>query len=173
MRVAHAKTVSASAVTAIVRQVDSAVAMSAFGSLGALARDALLRDRMLAGLSAVFAALAGLLAAMGLAGLASVNVTSRTREIGIRLALGGSRRSIQRLVLREVGLLVGCGVAAGLALFLSANRVLRSVLFEISPGDPVTIALAIGTLASIGLLAALLPARRAARLDPVVTLRCE
>jgi putative ABC transport system permease protein len=173
MRVPHARTVSASAVTAIVRELDPGVAMSAFGSLGALARDALLRDRMLAGLSLVFASLAGLLAAMGLAGLASVNVTRRTREIGIRLALGASRGSVERLVLREVAVLVGCGVAAGLALFLSANRVLRSVLFEISPGDPVTIALAIGALASVGLVAALLPARRAARLDPAITLRCE
>lgn len=173
MRVPHAGTVSASAVTAIVRELDPGVAMSAFGSLGALARDALLRDRMLAGLSLVFASLAGLLAAMGLAGLASVNVTRRMREIGIRLALGASRRSVERLVLREVALLVACGVTAGLALFLSANRVLRSVLFEISPGDPVTIALAIGALASIGLLAALLPVRRAARIDPAVTLRCE
>jgi ABC-type antimicrobial peptide transport system permease subunit len=149
------------------------VVMSAFGGLGAMARDALLRERMLAGLSLVFASLAGLLAAIGLAGLASVNVTSRTREIGIRLALGGSRRSVEWLVLREVTVLVGCGIAAGLALFLSGNRVLRSVLFEISPGDPSTIALAIGTLATIGIVAGLLPARRAARVDPAVTLRCE
>ncbi len=173
MRVPHAGTVSASAVSAIVRQLDPGVAMSAFGSLGTLARDALLRDRMLAGLSLVFASLAGLLAAMGLAGLVSVNVTRRTREIGIRLALGASRGSVERLVLREIALLVGCGVAAGLALFLSANRVLRSVLFEISPGDPATMGLAIAALATIGLLAGLLPARRAARLDPAVTLRCE
>ena len=173
MQVPRAGMVSATALTEIVRQLDPDVAMSAFGSLGALARDALLRDRMLAGLSLVFASLAGLLAAMGLAGVASVNVTRRTREIGIRLALGASRRSVERLVLREAAVLVGVGLAAGLALFLSANRVLRSVLFEISPGDPVTIALAIGALASVGLFAGLLPARRAARLDPAMTLRCE
>jgi putative ABC transport system permease protein len=135
--------------------------------------DALLRERMLAGLSQVFAALAGLLAGMGLAGLTSVNVTRRTREIGIRLALGASRGSVQRLVLREVAVLIGGGTAAGLVLFLSANRVLRSMLFEISPDDPIMIVLAIAALATIGVLAGSLPARRAARVDPAVTLRCE
>jgi ABC-type antimicrobial peptide transport system permease subunit len=152
----------------MVRELDPNVAMSAFGGLGTLARDELLRERMLAGLSLVFASLAGLLAAMGLAGLTSVNVTRRTREIGIRLALGASRGSVERLVLREVALLVGAGIAVGVALFLSVNRVLRSVLFEISPGDPVTIGLAIAALAGIGVLAGVLPAHRAARVDPAV-----
>jgi putative ABC transport system permease protein len=173
LRVPRAETVSAAAVTEMVRRLDRGVALTAFGSLGTLARDALLRERMLAGLSQVFAALAGLLAAMGLAGLTSVNVTRRTREIGIRLALGASRGSVQRLVLREVAVLIGGGTAAGLVLFLSANRVLRSMLFEISADDPVTIALAIAALAAVGVLAGLLPARRAAHVDPAVTLRCE
>jgi len=173
LRVPRAETASAAAVTEMVRRLDPGVAMSAFAGLGALARDALLRERMLAGLSLVFASLAGLLAAMGLAGLTSVNVTRRTREIGVRLALGASRGSVERLMLREVAVLVGAGVAAGLALFLSANRVLRSLLFEISPNDPVTIGLAIAALAAIGVVAGLVPARRAARVDPAVTLRCE
>jgi predicted permease len=173
LRVPRAETVSAAAVTEMVVRLDRGVALTAFGSLGTLARDALLRERMLAGLSQVFAALAGLLAGMGLAGLTSVNVTRRTREIGIRLALGASRGSVQRLVLREVAVLIGGGTAAGLVLFLSANRVLRSMLFEISPDDPITIVLAIAALATIGVLAGSLPARRAARVDPAVTLRCE
>ena len=173
LRVPRADTVSAAAVTEMVRGLDRNVALTAFGSLGTLARDALLRDRMLAGLSQVFAALAGLLAAMGLAGLTSVNVTRRTREIGVRLALGASRGSVQRLMLREVVVLIGGGTAVGLVLFLSANRVLRSMLFEISAGDPVTIALATAALAAIGALAGWLPARRAAHVDPAVTLRSE
>ena len=168
-----AGTVSATAVTDMVRQLDPGVAMSAVGSLGALARDALLRERMLAGLSLVFASLAGLLAAMGLAGLTSVNVTQRTREIGIRRALGASRGSVQWLVLREIAVLVGAGIAGGLGLFLSANHVLRSVLFGISPDDAATIVLTIAGLGVIGILAGLPPARRAAGVDPAVTLRCE
>jgi predicted permease len=173
LRVPRADMVSATAVTEMVKRLDRSVAMSGFGSLEAVARDALLRERMLAGLSLVFASLAGLLAAMGLAGLTSVNVTRRTREVGIRLALGASRGSVQRLMLKEVAVLVGVGVAAGLALFLPASHVLRSVLFEISPDDPATIVLAIVTLAVVGVLAGLLPARRAARVDPAVTLRLE
>ena len=80
---------------------------------------------------------------------------------------------MQRLVLREVAVLIGGGTAAGLLLFLSANRVLRSMLFGISPDDPVAIALAIAALAAIGVLAGWLPARRAAHVDPAVTLRGE
>lgn len=173
LRVARPETVSVTAVSEIVRRLDSGVAMSAFGRLDALAREALLRERMLAGLSLVFASLAGLLAAMGLAGLTSVNVTRRTREIGIRLALGASRASVERLVLREVAVLVGTGIGAGVALFLSANRVLRSMLFEISPSDPLTIVAVIAAVVVIGVLGGLLPARRAAGIDPAVTLRCE
>ena len=147
--------------------------MSTVGSLGALARDALLRERMLAGLALVFASLAGTLAAMGVAGLTSVNVTRRTREIGVRLALGASRASVEWLMLREGTLLVGAGLAVGLALFLSANRVLQFLLLDISPDDPATIVLAIAALAAISVPAGLLPARRAARIDPAVTLKCD
>jgi ABC-type antimicrobial peptide transport system permease subunit len=110
---------------------------------------------------------------MGIAGLASVNVTHRTREIGIRFALGGSRRSVQWLALRESAVLVGAGIAGGLGLFLSANHVLRSVLFEISPDDPATIVLTIAAVIVIGTLAGLHPAHRAAGVDPAVTLRCQ
>ncbi|MEX2663874.1 MAG: hypothetical protein WD227_18235 [Vicinamibacterales bacterium] len=77
------------------------------------------------------------------------------------------------MVLREIALLVSAGIAVGVTLFLSANRVLRSVLFEISHGDPLTIGLAIAALAAIGVLAGVVPAHRAARVDPAVTLRCE
>jgi ABC-type antimicrobial peptide transport system permease subunit len=165
--------VSATEVTEMVKRLDRGVAMSGFGSLEAVARDTLLRERMLAGLSLVFASLAGLLAAIGLAGLTSVNVTRRTREVGIRLALGASRGSVQRLMLKEVALLAGAGIGAGLTLWLPASHVLRSMLFEISPDDPVTIVLAIVALAIVVVLAGLLPARRAARVDPAVTLRRE
>ena len=173
LKMERPEAITAAAVTDMVRRMDRGVAVTAFGRLSTLARDMLLRDRMLAGLSLVFAVLAGVVAAMGLAGLTSVNVTRRTREIGIRLALGASRGSVQRLVLQEVIVLVGVGAAAGLTIFLLANRVLRSMLFEISSNDPVTIVMAVTALAAIGVLAGLVPARRAAHVDPAVTLRCE
>lgn len=173
LRVARPDTVSVTAVTEIVRRLDPGVAMSAFGGLGALAREALLRERMLAGLSLVFASLASLLAAIGLASVSSINVTRRMREIGIRLALGASRGSVEWIVFREVVVLIGAGVAAGMALFLSAHRVLRSVLFEISSIDPPTILAAIAAVAVIGILGGMLPARRAAAVDPALMLRSE
>jgi len=173
LKMERPEAITAAAVTDMVRRMDRGVAVTAFGRLSTLARDMLLRDRMLAGLSLVFAVLAGVVAAIGLAGLASVNATHRMREMGIRLALGASRGSVQRLVLQEVIVLVGVGAAAGLTIFLLANRVLRSMLFEISSNDPVTIVMAVTALAAICVLACLVPARRAARVDPAVTLRCE
>jgi len=149
------------------------VAIREFGRLDALARDALLRERILAGLSLVFAGLSAILAEMGLFGVASFNVTNRTREIGIRLALGASRGTVERMVLREVAWLVAAGAALGVALFMAGNRVLGSMLFEVSPDDPLTIAVAAVGLAVIATLAGLVPARRAARVDPAVTLRRE
>ena len=173
LKMERPEAITTAAVTDMVRRTDRGVAVTAFGRLSTLARDTLLRDRMLAGLSLVFAVLAGVVAAMGLAGLASVSVTHRMREMGIRLALGASRGSVQRLVLQEVIVLVGAGTAAGLTIFLLANRVLRSMLFAISSNDPVTIVMAVTALAAICLLACFVPARRAARVDPAVTLRCE
>lgn len=97
----------------------------------------------------------------------------RKREIGIRLALGASRGSVERMVLREVAGLVVAGATIGLALFLAGNRVLGSMLFEVSPDDPQTIAAAAAGLTVMATVAGLLPARRAARVDPAVTLRRE
>ena len=167
------RAVTAGAVAAVVNGIDPGVATREFGSLEALARDRLLRDRMLAGLSLVFAALSGILAGMGLVGVASFNVTRRTREMGIRMALGASRRAIEWMILREVAWLVAAGGSIGVALFLAGNRVLGSMLFEVSADDPLTIALVAVGLAVVATMAGLLPARRAARVDSAVTLRCE
>jgi ABC-type antimicrobial peptide transport system permease subunit len=165
--------VTAQAVGTLIKRLDPAVAMTRFGSIAEFARAALLRERMLAGLSLVFAGLSGLLAAMGLFGLASFNVTRRTREIGIRLALGATRAAVQRTVLAEVGALAAVGAAIGLSVFVAASRVLRSQLFDVTPTDPPTIVAAALVLAVVAWAAGLLPARRASRVDPAVTLRYE
>ena len=173
IRTATPGAVSAQAMGTLIKRLDPAVAMTRFGSIAEFARAALLRERMLAGLSLVFAGLSALLAAMGLFGLASFNVVRRTREMGIRLALGATRGAVQRTVLGEVGALAAVGAVIGLAVFVAASRVLRSQLFDVTPTDPPTIAAATVVLAFVACAAGLLPARRASRVDPAVTLRYE
>lgn len=173
MRTAVPGAVSATAAAALVKRLDAGVAMTEFGSIAQRARDVLLRERMLAGLSLVFAGLSAVLAAMGLFGLASFNVTRRTREIGIRLALGATRTAVEGMVLREVAALAAVGAVIGLAVFAGASRVLQSQLFEVAPTDPPMIALGTLVLALVACAAGLLPARRASRVDPAVTLRYE
>lgn len=165
--------IPAAAVSDLVRRIDANVAMTKFGPVTALARAALFRERMLSGLSVVFAALSAVVAAIGLLGVASFNVTRRTREIGIRLALGASQGKVAWMVLREVAWLVTAGGCLGVGLFFAGNRVLASMLFQVSANDPWTIVVAAAGLALTALVAGVVPARRAAGVDPAVTLRCE
>jgi ABC-type antimicrobial peptide transport system permease subunit len=110
---------------------------------------------------------------MGLFGITSFNVVRRTREIGIRLALGATRAAVQRAVLGEVAALAGAGATIGLSVFVAGSHVLRSQLFDVTPTDPRAMAVATVALVVLAGLAGLLPARRASRVDPAVTLRCE
>ena len=173
LRTTSPNAISAVAVGELVRRLDPVVAITQYGSLSALARETFLRERMLAGLSLVFAALSAIVAALGLFGVTSFHVTRRTREFGIRLALGASRGNVERMILREVGRLVVAGEAIGLVLYLAANRVLHSMVFQVSPNDPLTISLAAATLAIVAMMAGLLPARRAANVNPAVSMRSE
>lgn len=133
----------------------------------------LLQERVTAMLSAFFGALTLLLAAIGLYGLMAHTVTQRTREIGIRVALGASRRSVLKMILRETLALVLGGVLIGLPCALAASRLIAHLLFGLSPRDPGTLAFVAGALLSVGILAGYLPARRAMRVDPMVALRHE
>jgi putative ABC transport system permease protein len=117
--------------------------------------------------------LAILLATISLYGVMSYNVARRRNEIGIRMALGAEQGLVLRMVLGEVALLVGVGLAAGLGAALASTRLLASFLYGLSPADPVTLALAAVLLAAVAALAGYLPARRASRLDPMVALREE
>jgi ABC-type antimicrobial peptide transport system permease subunit len=131
------------------------------------------RERMLAELSGVFGVLALVLACVGLYGTMSYAVARRTSEIGIRMALGARRGEMLWLVLRETLLLVALGVAIGLPASMAATRFLQDYLFELKPTDPATIGAAAMILAAIAVLAGYLPARRAARVDPLTALRYE
>ncbi|SPE38678.1 Permease [Candidatus Sulfopaludibacter sp. SbA6] len=133
----------------------------------------LVTQRLIADLSAFFGSLALLMAAIGLYGVMSYSMTRRTSEIGIRMALGASQRSVLWLVLRETFWLVVLGVAAGLPCALAAGRLIAARLFGLTPADPATIALAVTIIFGATLLAGYIPARRASRVDPMVSLRCE
>jgi ABC-type antimicrobial peptide transport system permease subunit len=135
--------------------------------------EALFNERMLALLSASFGVLATLLAAIGLYGVMSYTVARRTREIGIRIALGAERASVLWLVLREVAFLTLVGIMVGVPGALGLSRFVRSQLFGIEPSDPLTLLIAAMTLATVGLIAGYIPARRAAGVQPVRALRYE
>ena len=124
-------------------------------------------------LSAAFGVLALVLASIGLYGVVSYRVELRTQEIGIRLALGASQHRVRAMLLREMMRLVGGGLVTGAVATLALTGLLRTILFELSPRDPMTLASAAVVLSSVAMLAGFLPARRASRLDPMVALRRE
>jgi len=127
----------------------------------------------LAKLSSFFAALALLLACIGLYGVMSYTVAGRTREIGVRMALGAQRMDVMRLVLREAMVLVVLGLAVGIPLSLASTRLLHSYLFELKGTDPATLLIVVLVLGIVASFAAFIPARRAAGVDPNVALRYE
>jgi putative ABC transport system permease protein len=129
------------------------------------------QERLVAMLAGFFGALALLLAAIGLYGVASHSVNQRRAEIGIRMALGADASGVIRLVLARLTMLLAGGVAAGVALSWWTSRFVATLLFGLGPRDPATFAAAAALLVSIGLLAGWIPARRAARIDPVRVLR--
>jgi len=132
-----------------------------------------LRERLMATLSGFFGLLALLLASIGLYGLLSYGVASRTREIGIRMALGAGRRTVLSLILREAVFLVLIGLVVGVPVVLYVSRFASTLLFELSPTDPVSLAVAGTILMLVALVAGYVPARRATKVDPLIALRDE
>ena len=121
----------------------------------------------------LFGLLALALASIGLFGVMSYSVARRTNEIGIRMALGARSADVLSLVMRESMTMVGVGVAIGLAGALAASRLVATLLFGLAPTDPLTMAAAVGVMIVVSGFAGYLPARRAARVDPMVALRYE
>jgi ABC-type antimicrobial peptide transport system permease subunit len=130
-------------------------------------------ERMLAALSSTFGTLALLLSLVGLYGVMSYVVTQRTREIGIRLALGATRRSAIWLVLRDALVMIAAGTASALPCVWALGHLVESQLYDVKPTDPVTILAATLVLCSTALGAALIPARRASAVNPTDALRFE
>jgi predicted permease len=154
-----------------IQAVDKNLVIGDFYTVPEMLDDYLLDERLLAKLSSFFALLALLLACIGLYGVMSYDVARRTHEIGIRMALGAQRRDVVGLVMRETMLMVAIGVIIGLGASLGATRLIASWLYGLKPNDPLTIALAGLLLLMVAGLAGYLPARRAARVDPMVALR--
>jgi predicted permease len=121
----------------------------------------------------IFAGLAVVLAMIGVYGVVSYSVTQRTQEIGVRMAMGADTSQIARMVLREALLLAGLAVAIGLGGALALTRVMESLLYETTPNDPATLAISAAAMLFVAAVAALVPARRATRVDPLVALRYE
>ena len=144
-----------------------------FSVLKTQIREGLLRERLMATLSGFFGVLAVVLAMIGLYGVISYLVIRRSSEIGLRMALGANRADILVMVLREAAILLGVGLAIGTGLALAAGNAAASMLYGLKPRDPVTLAAAIAVMALVALCASLLPAQRAASVDPMVALREE
>jgi putative ABC transport system permease protein len=163
----------AHAVEAAIHRVDPEQAISDVQTMDEVFSDSVARPRFQLALLVIFAGIAVLLATIGVYGVVSYSVSQRTQEIGIRVALGACASDVSRLVLREGLLLGGLGVAVGLAAAVVSTRVLRSLLFEVTPTDPLTLGAVAGLLLAVAIAATLLPARRATRVDPMVALHYE
>ena len=136
-------------------------------------KESLVRERLLSMLATFFGGLALALACIGLYGVMSYAVVRRTREIGIRIAIGARQRSVVWMVVRETLALVGVGAVLGAVAAAAAGRYVKSQLFGVAPGDPVAISAAVLLLLAVTVAAGYLPARRASRIDPMKALRCE
>jgi predicted permease len=156
-----------------IRAADPLFRVTSIGSQAEAVGRTMIRERLLAILSGFFAIVGLVLAAVGLYGVLSYSVTQRTREIGIRVALGARQGGVVRMVLADAGRTTVLGAAAGLAAGLYLSRFLETLLFEVTPLGFWSLALPLGTLLVTALLASALPARRAARVDPAVALRYE
>ena len=136
-------------------------------------RENVFLDRFISVLSTAFASLATLLAAIGLYGVLAYTVTQRTREIGLRMALGADPGRVRRMVMRQVGLMTLAGGAIGLGAAVGLGQLAQSLLFQLKGSDPVVLMAAAGTLTAVSLAAGFIPAHRASQVDPMTALRYE
>ncbi len=157
----------------VVNNLDANLPVSYMRTLEAQQEDSLITERLVATLSTAFGILATLLAAIGLYGVMAYMVAQRTREIGVRMALGAARSDVVWLVMKEVFLLAGIGIAIGLPAAYGLTRFAKSQLYGIQPNDAVTIALATAAIAIVAIGSGYIPARRATMVDPMRALRWE
>ncbi|HEY1646510.1 MAG TPA: ABC transporter permease [Terracidiphilus sp.] len=163
----------AAAIRATLKTIDPNLAVADVHTMGELESEASARRRFQTTLLALFAGAALLLALAGIYGLMSYSVSRREREVGIRMALGAQRADVMLLVIRSAAGLMGLGLAAGLGCAWFTERTIKAFLFEVGAHDPMTLLIVCLLLAVCGLIAAIVPARRAASVDPMRALRAE
>jgi ABC-type antimicrobial peptide transport system permease subunit len=156
-----------------IRSVDADQVVTTPRTISSLEDDYVAPNRLRTSLIAAFGAIALLLAAGGIYGVMAYSVEQRTQEIGIRAALGASRGALVGLVMSQAAALAAAGIAVGIAASLASGRVLASFLFGVTPRDAVSMTIAAVTLGVTALVAAWIPARRAAAVDPIRALRTE
>jgi ABC-type antimicrobial peptide transport system permease subunit len=160
-------------VDAALKRVDGKLRATDVRTLEENLSRSILQERMLGTLSGMFGALSLILVSVGVYGVMAFHVARRQKEIGIRMALGARPVQVTGMVLTETAAPVGVGVAIGVVAALGVTRLAEKMLYGVTPTDPVTFAGASGLLILLALVAAYVPSRRAARLSPVETLRCE
>jgi ABC-type antimicrobial peptide transport system permease subunit len=156
-----------------VAEIDRMLPVTNLKTQEAQIEDSLAREHLFATLVSLFSAITLALACVGLYGSVAYTVTRRTRELGVRVALGANRARVLRMLLGQVALTVGGGLAIGLPATWMLTRVIESQLYGIQPHDPVSMLLTCAGVVAVAMLAAFLPARRAIRIDPVRALRYE
>jgi predicted permease len=155
------------------RSIDRSITLNNVVPFSAVVDRSLVTERLVAQVSAAFGLLALMIAAIGLYGVLAYNIVRRRREIGLRIAVGAGRNAVQAMFLKESLVLLVCGVAVGVPAALAVTRLVSSMLYGLSSYDPLTIGAALTVLTAVTLAASYLPARRAARIDPIVALREE
>lgn len=160
-------------VTRIVRTIAPTTPIENVMTVAQIKDQSVAPRRLNAALVSSFGLLALVIAAVGIAGVLAFSVSTRTNEIGIRMSLGADRARVQRMILREGGVLVAAGLVLGVAAAVVGARAIQGLLFEVAPNDPVTFAFVVAIMAAIGMVACWIPALRAARIDPAITMRSE
>ena len=166
-------TSSVNAIASIVRNLDPLLAISDVRTMEQVVDDSVAQRRVTMLMLAIFAGAALVLAAVGIYGVIAYSVTQRTQEIGIRMALGARHQDVLRMVVGNAMLLTGIGIAIGVAGGLLLTRLMRELLFQVRPADPMTFVSVAAVLAAVAFVASFFPGRRAASVDPLIALRTE
>jgi predicted permease len=159
------------AATRVVRRIAPTAPIENVSTIAQYKDQSVSPRRLNAALLSSFGILAVIIAAVGIAGVLAFSVSARTNEIGIRMSLGADRGRVQRMILKEGGVLLAFGLVLGVAGAFFATRVIQGLLFGVAPHDPITFVGVAVLMAAIGVVACWIPARRASRIDPAITMR--